>query len=398
MLQLHGWRSLITSEHQQHLRQHCVVCARWIVDPTALKRHLKQAHKDIWSQVTQGLEKHCSELTGDLIRDGICPYCDRTSYNRHYRQCNVIFQSAIAGLLLCSRDDGDRNAYTDVPASASGACFPDRTDANTNAAASTGEGSAKKAPRPEGGSQQPEQQRGGHAADYLPTDCPGSATRGRTQSGSTQHQRDVLSATTGTRFNIIAALQGQSGMAKEPDRRSGSRGSPRHNPKCAGSGNHGEAHNARGQPASSRRSQESRHPERRQQDAVPEMERSQQEVGTRCSSPAPDPEEVRSTLTEVKELIRPDIVTRFHASRPLRQEPQDQDRTVFTLEIALRNEDADKMHSKLRSLCNHSVWGLVCAQLREPTLQRHGLAAALQKVTNRGTGRVHSKGISFSTA
>ena len=78
-------------------------------------------------------------------------------------------------------------------------------------------------------------------------------------------------------------------------------------------GNHCEAHNARGQLASSRRSQESRHPERRQQDAVPEMERSQQEAGAGCSSPAPDP---TKTLTEVKELIRPDIVARFHASRP----------------------------------------------------------------------------------
>ena len=67
-------------------------------------------------------------------------------------------------------------------------------------------------------------------------------------------------------------------------------------------------------------------------------------------------EEVRNVLTEMKEFIRPDIITRFHASRPLRQEPQDQDRAVF----ALRSEDADKMHNKLRSLCNHSVWGLVC--------------------------------------
>ena len=102
------------------------------------------------------------------------------------------------------------------------------------------------------------------------------------------------------------------------------------------------------------------------------------------------PEEVRSILTEVKELIRPDIITRFHASRPLPQEPQDQDRAVLTLEIALRHEDADKMRAKLKSLCNHSVWGLVCAQLGEPTLQRHGLVAALQKATDRGTGRVHS--------
>ena len=110
------------------------------------------------------------------------------------------------------------------------------------------------------------------------------------------------------------------------------------------------------------------------------------------------PEEVRNLLTEVKELIRPDLVTRFHASRPLRQEPQDQGRAVFTLELALRSEEADRMHSKLKTLCNRSVWGLVCAQLREPTLQRHGLAAALQKTTNRGTGRALRAGTSSDAA
>ena len=110
---------------------------------------------------------------------------------------------------------------------------------------------------------------------------------------------------------------------------------------------------------------------------------------TDAAVPPLTPEEVRGILMEVKELIRPDIVTKFHASRPIRQEPQDQDRAVFTLEIALRSEDADKMHTKLRTLCNHSVWGLVCAQLREPTLQRHGLAAALQKATRRGAGEAH---------
>ena len=64
MVQRSGWRSLITSDHQQHLRQHCVVCARWIVDPAALKRHLKQAHKDIWSKAAQKLEEHARNLRG----------------------------------------------------------------------------------------------------------------------------------------------------------------------------------------------------------------------------------------------------------------------------------------------------------------------------------------------
>ena len=34
-----------------------------------------------------------------LQRDGACPWCVRTSYSRHFKQCNVVFQCALLGLL-----------------------------------------------------------------------------------------------------------------------------------------------------------------------------------------------------------------------------------------------------------------------------------------------------------
>ena len=42
-----GWKALLDSPHAQHFRQHCSLCNRWIKDPTALKRHLKQTHGDL---------------------------------------------------------------------------------------------------------------------------------------------------------------------------------------------------------------------------------------------------------------------------------------------------------------------------------------------------------------
>ena len=47
MVRNEGWQAIPSSKHAARLKQHCVVCSRWIVDPTALKRHLKQAHKDV---------------------------------------------------------------------------------------------------------------------------------------------------------------------------------------------------------------------------------------------------------------------------------------------------------------------------------------------------------------
>ena len=98
-----GWQALLDSPHAQHFRQHCSLCNRWIKDPTALKRHLKQTHGNLWALVAPELEAKCAEVKHQLSRDGTC---ERTSYSRHYHQCNVIFQSALLGLLHGRQRDG----------------------------------------------------------------------------------------------------------------------------------------------------------------------------------------------------------------------------------------------------------------------------------------------------
>ena len=246
-----GWHSLVTSEHQQHLRQHCIVCARWIVDPTALKRHLKQAHKDIWAKIDKRLDEQCAELTGELIRDGICPYCDRTSYNRHFKQCNVIFQSAIAGLLFASQDDGDRNTDADVSASAARPCVTNLADPDAS--------------RP------------------CPSLLPWTA-RGCTQPNPAQHQSDILLTATRPGLSPSPALQGEPGVAQEQDSRPGCRVSPHHDPECPHPGGNGQTHHAREQPSGAGSRQASWPTERRQQDAISEMECREQEARSRCHS------------------------------------------------------------------------------------------------------------------
>ena len=108
-----GWEALVTSAVAQELQQHCCLCAKWIVDPTALKRHIRMGHKELWARVSAKLDTTCAVFKSRLARDGCCPYCNRTSYNRHFKQCCVIFQSAILGLLHGS-DGGLQGADPDV--------------------------------------------------------------------------------------------------------------------------------------------------------------------------------------------------------------------------------------------------------------------------------------------
>ncbi|CAE7446299.1 unnamed protein product [Symbiodinium sp. CCMP2592] len=66
-----GWEALVTSPFADELRQHCCLCARWIVDPTALKRHISKAHKQLWALASAQIEGTCAVFKSRLTRDGL---------------------------------------------------------------------------------------------------------------------------------------------------------------------------------------------------------------------------------------------------------------------------------------------------------------------------------------
>ena len=101
-------------------------------------------------------------------------------------------------------------------------------------------------------------------------------------------------------------------------------------------------------------------------------------------------DDVDNILQELHDLARPDLITRFCASRPLRTEPQAEDKAVFTIEVALTSEEANRFHALMAQTVGNSVWMLVGAQLKARGQQRFGLAAALQRLTGRsGAGGRH---------
>ena len=101
-----GWTSLIKSGFAEKLKQHCYLCNRWARDHTALKRHLSQAHPEVWKKCEPRPEPECRQIKNQLERDGACPWCLRRSYSRHYKQCNIVWQSALIGLLDGDADGG----------------------------------------------------------------------------------------------------------------------------------------------------------------------------------------------------------------------------------------------------------------------------------------------------
>ena len=90
-------------------------------------------------------------------------------------------------------------------------------------------------------------------------------------------------------------------------------------------------------------------------------------------------DEVLATLEEIPRLVSSTTLHKFHATRKLKEEPEEDQRAVFLLEVGLREKEADRLHSLLRNLQDNAVWRLVGGQFRGPNLQRHGLSALLQK-------------------
>ena len=90
-------------------------------------------------------------------------------------------------------------------------------------------------------------------------------------------------------------------------------------------------------------------------------------------------EEVMAILTELRKLSNDQTITKFNASRRLKKEPDNDEKAVFTVEVAMRSPPANRIQGLLDQMTDNSAWGLVAAQLRPPSLKRCGLAIAIQK-------------------
>ena len=93
-----------------------------------------------------------------------------------------------------------------------------------------------------------------------------------------------------------------------------------------------------------------------------------------------DPDKKGLTLEEVMAILTElQTITKFNASRRLKKEPDNDEKAVFTVEVAMRSPPANRIQGLLDQMTDNAAWGLVAAQLRPPSLKRRGLAIAIQK-------------------
>ena len=78
-------------------------------------------------------------------------------------------------------------------------------------------------------------------------------------------------------------------------------------------------------------------------------------------------EEVMAILTELRKLSNDQTITKFNASRRLKKEPDNDEKAVFTVEVAMRSPPANRIQGLLDQMTDNAAWGLVAAQLRPPT-------------------------------
>ena len=92
-------------------------------------------------------------------------------------------------------------------------------------------------------------------------------------------------------------------------------------------------------------------------------------------------DQVLSSLNKIAELATATTITKFNAKnrREAITVPDEGDRAVFKIEVAMRGVAANELHQQLLLLQDCAAWQLIGAQLRPPTLKRHGIAVALQK-------------------
>ena len=90
-------------------------------------------------------------------------------------------------------------------------------------------------------------------------------------------------------------------------------------------------------------------------------------------------EQIQQLLQELGTYCKDNIITKFNSVRKMKREPEENEKAVFVVEVALRSQEAHRAQELLSQLANCTVWRLVAAQMRPPSLKRHGLAAVLQK-------------------
>ena len=70
-------------------------------------------------------------------------------------------------------------------------------------------------------------------------------------------------------------------------------------------------------------------------------------------------EQIQQLLQELGTCCKDSIITKFNSVRKMKKEPEENEKAVFVVEIALRSPEAHRAQELLTQLANCTVWNLV---------------------------------------
>ena len=106
------------------------------------------------------------------------------------------------------------------------------------------------------------------------------------------------------------------------------------------------------------------------------MRRRSRNMWIRASPPLPHAR-IMQLLEGVAESLRPEVVQRFHATRPQAESYQGPV-VVFMMEVAHRGEYAQVLYRNMADLAHSMVWNLMASRMRLETIGRSPLPIALR--------------------
>ena len=375
-----GWEALMQSKHAATLKQHCCICGRWIVDPVALKRHIKGAHKATWEQYQHQLQHECSKLQHTLSRDKTCQYCGRTAYSRHYHQCCVIFQSAFLGLYHHGTSDCcDDGAHQHLRTS-------DAKPVSTCADPSFGKthllshgrreqkAQASTTSRTSGPQKKCGDGRTGltHGEDH-------HQPRGPTGAGTAGQGLHAVHGADGTGGSADKSIPGQPRLAPETRGKAAK-------PKPTATAHHTPLAHDDGTDLAPQHPEKQGWMDEQGNLTFQVWDPTKKALVTSATQEPIGVQVIIKDLEDILGLISPDHILKFHAQRPLKGMAEAENKAVFNLEVSLRAPGAHQLYNLMLKLAGNSCWMIIGAQVRKDSLRRSGAVQALQKMIHDGHG------------
>ncbi|CAE7270471.1 unnamed protein product, partial [Symbiodinium sp. CCMP2592] len=332
-----GWEALVSSEHAEDLKQHCCICARWMVDTTSIKRHMRNSHPEIWKQE----------------------------------------QIQMFGYLLPGLSESNK-----------------RPPATPQQQSTKGEESGK------GGGKRRRTRRGQGSQSSAPAEAlkkDGGKLLNLISRILLQHEDSINAAKMDRGFTVFMAQTGPAGLLTSLYQASLAWNQVRENEPAKITQPlritlltlmiaelKVRLQNLEKKPEAKQLAISAGWLDQQDRLQYQKWDAENKKLIPHPTMPGLTITEVMLNLTEIEPLILESLVLRFHAPRKLKPTPETENKAVFKLEVSLRSTEADQLYQSLAKLENNAVWQLIGCQLRKDGMRRSNPVQELMKLLSQG--------------